>query len=243
MAPAAASNPFIRKLEHGSRLSDAERTVLHELTLNRRSVSTRHEIPINDNTDRVHLVMSGIAGRYKTLLQGGRRIVSFALPGDLCGLHQSGTSVHELRLGALTPCSVVDIPRATVTELVKAHAGIARAMRWLTLMELSRAREWLANDSRPAEKRLAHHLCELFVCLQVVGLADERGFDLAISQGDLADALGISPVHINRVLQALRAKELVVWSKSVLMIPDVSQLTAFAEFDPGYLYLDGSEAP
>ncbi|WP_336492880.1 Crp/Fnr family transcriptional regulator, partial [Methylobacterium nigriterrae] len=151
-------------------------------------------------------------GRYKTLWQGGRRIVSFAVPGDLCRMHSSGPSARDMRLGALTPCLVVDIPRARLTELIETHPGIARALRWLTLMELSRAREWLVNDSRPADRRLAHHFCELLVCLQVVGLADANSFELAISQTDLADALGISQVHINRVLQALRASDLVVWS-------------------------------
>ncbi|WP_336493150.1 helix-turn-helix domain-containing protein, partial [Methylobacterium nigriterrae] len=72
--------------------------------------------------------------------------------------------------------------------------------------------------------------CELLVCLQVVGLADANSFELAISQTDLADAMGISCVHINRVLQALRASDLIVWSKSALTIPDVERLKAFAEF-------------
>ncbi|WP_336489600.1 Crp/Fnr family transcriptional regulator [Methylobacterium nigriterrae] len=236
------SHPLIRKLEHGADLSEVERSALEGLTLNRRSVPARQDIAVYDNTDRVFLVVSGVAGRYKTLLQGGRRIVSFALPGDLCRMHISGPSARDMRLGALTPCSVVDIPRAKLTELIETHPGIARAMRWLTLMELSRAREWLVNDSRPADRRLAHHFCELLVCLQVVGLAGEHSFPLGISQTDLADAMGISQVHINRVLQALRAGDLIVWSKSVLTIPDVPRLKAFAEFDPGYLDLRPARA-
>src|SRR4051812_3132952 len=218
------SNPFIRKPEHGATLSGVERAVLEALTLSRRSVSARRDIAVYDNTDRVYLVMSGIAGRYKTLLQGGRRIVSFAVPGDLCRMHVSGSAARDLRLGALTPCSVVDIPRAKLSDLIETHLGIARAMRWLTLMELSRAREWLVNDSRPADKRLAHHFCELLVCLQAVGRAGENSFGFGISQTDLADAMGISQVHINRVLQMLRAGDLIVWSKSVLAIPDVARL-------------------
>ncbi|WP_336491794.1 Crp/Fnr family transcriptional regulator [Methylobacterium nigriterrae] len=231
------SHPLIRKLEHGAALSEIERSALVALTLNRRCVPARQDIAVYDNTDRVYLVMSGIAGRYKTLWQGGRRIVSFAVPGDLCRMHSSGPSTRDMRLGALTPCSVVDIPRARLTELIETHPGIARALRWLTLMELSRAREWLVNDSRPADRRLAHNFCELLVCLQVVGLADANSFELAIPQTDLADAMGISQVHINRVLQMLRAGDLIIWRRSVLTIPDVPRLKAFAEFDPGYLDL------
>jgi len=233
------SNPFIQKLEYAGDLSEAEREALQALTPNRRPVPARHDISTNDNADRVYLVMSGIAGRYKTLLQGGRRIVSFAVPGDLCRMHSSGPSTRDLRLGALTPCFIADIPRARLTELIETHPGIARAMRWLTLMELSRAREWLVNDSRPAEKRVAHHVCELLVCLQAVGIADENSFEFGLPQADLADAVAISQVHINRVLQVLRAKELIVTSKHLLTIPDVPRLKAFAEFDPGYLCLDG----
>ncbi|AWN40470.1 Crp/Fnr family transcriptional regulator [Methylobacterium durans] len=236
------SHPLIRKLEHSAALSQAERSALETLTLNRRSVSARHDIAVYDNTDRVYLVTSGIAGRYRTLRQGSRRIVSFAVPGDLCRMHTCGPSTRDMRLGALTHCSVADIPRARLAELIETHPGIARAMRWLALMELSRAREWLVNDSRPADRRLAHHFRELLVCLQVVGLADENSFELAISQADLADAMGISQVHINRVLQGLRADDLIVWSKSALTIPDVERLQAFAGFDPGYLDLRAARA-
>ncbi|WP_336492510.1 cyclic nucleotide-binding domain-containing protein, partial [Methylobacterium nigriterrae] len=119
------SHPLIRKLEHGAALSEVERSALVALTLNRRSVPARQDIAVYDNTDRVYLVMSGIAGRYKTLWQGGRRIVSFAVPGDLCRMHSSGSSARDMRLGALTPCSVVDIPRARLTELIETHSGIA----------------------------------------------------------------------------------------------------------------------
>ncbi|WP_336492163.1 hypothetical protein [Methylobacterium nigriterrae] len=103
------SNPLVRKLAHGAVLSQVERAALEALTLNRRSVPVRRDIAVYDNTDRIYLVMSGIAGRYKTLWQGGRRIVSFVVPGDLCRMHSSGPSARDMRLGALTPCSVVDI--------------------------------------------------------------------------------------------------------------------------------------
>ncbi|WP_170267677.1 Crp/Fnr family transcriptional regulator [Methylobacterium oxalidis] len=236
------NHPLICKLEHSAALSQVERSALEALTLSRRPVSARHDIAVHDNTDRVYLVMSGIAGRYKTLRQGNRRIVSFAVPGDLCRMHICGPSTRDMRLGALTHCTVVDIPRTRLTELIETHPGIAHVMRWLAMMELNRAREWLVNDSRPADRRLAHHFCELLVCLQVVGLANENSFELAISQADLADAMGISQVHINRVLQGLRAGDLIVWSKSALTIPDVERLQAFAEFDPGYLDLRPAKA-
>lgn len=232
-------DPFLQKLERAGPLSEDEQAALQALTFNRRSVPARYDITTADTTDRVYLVMSGFACRYKTLKTGARRIVSFVLPGDLCYMHDTGAFGRDLRVGALTNCSVADISRSKLTELIGTYSGINQAMWWVTLRELSRAREWIVNDTRPADKRLAHTLCELLVCLQVIGLADEHSFELPISQGDVADALGISVVHINRVLQSLRTSGLITWANQQVTIPDVLALKAFAEFAPAYLCLDG----
>jgi CRP-like cAMP-binding protein len=183
--------------------------------------------------------MSGFACRYKTLQSGNRRIVSFVLPGDLCFMHDTGAFGRDLKVGTLSRCSVADISRSTLTELIGLYPSISRAMWWVTLRELSRAREWIVNDTRPAEQRLAHMLCELLVCLQVIGLADGQSFEFPICQADMADALGVSGVHINRIVQALRGSGLITWAKRRVTIPDVQALEAFAEFDPGYLCFDG----
>lgn len=124
-------------------------------------------------------------------------------------------------------------------ELIGLHPGISRVIWQVTLRELSRAREWLVNDTRPADQRLAHTHCELLACLQVIGLADEQSFNLPISQANLADAVGISTVHMNRVLQALRSSGLIIWASRQMTIPDVQALKAFAEFGPSYLCFDG----
>jgi CRP-like cAMP-binding protein len=220
----AAGDPFLRKLERAGALSDEEQAELQALTFNRRSVVARRDIAYGDTTDRVYLVMSGFACRYKTLQSGTRRIVSFVLPGDLCYMHDAGPFGRDLRVAALTPCSVTDISRSALTELIGLHPGISRAIWWVTLRDLSRAREWIVNDTRPADKRLAHTLCELLVCLQVIGLAGENSFELPVSQADVADALGISAVHMNRVVQALRTGGRINWSNDLVTIPDVQGL-------------------
>lgn len=232
-------DPFLQKLERAGKLSDEEKAKLQTLTINRRIVPARHDIATSGTTDRVYLVTSGFACRYKTLQSGTRRIVSFVLPGDLCFMHDTGAFGRDLRVGTLSRCSVAEISRSALTELIGLYPSISRAIWWVTLRELSRAREWIVNDTRPAEQRLAHMLCELLVCLQVIGLADENSFGCSISQGDLADALGVSGVHINRIVQALRGNDLITWAKQRVTIPDVQALKAFAEFDPGYLCFDG----
>lgn len=234
-----SGDPFLRKLERAGKLSDEEQAKLQSLILNCRSVLARDDIDADGPADRIYLVTAGFACRYKMLQSGTRRIVSFVLPGDLCYMHDTGAFGRDLMVGALTSCSVVDIPRSKLMELIGLYPGISRAIWWVTLRELSRAREWLVNDTRPADQRVAHTFCELLVCLQVIGLADEHSFNLPISQADLADAVGISTVHMNRVLQALRSSGLIIWANRQMTIPDVRALKAFAEFDPSYLCFDG----
>jgi CRP-like cAMP-binding protein len=234
-----AGDPFLRKLERAGALSDEEQAELQALTFNRRAVPARNDIVMGDIPDRVYLVMSGFACRYKILRGGTRRIVSFVLPGDLCHMHDTGAFGRDLRVGALTACSVVDLSRSELIELIGRYPGISRAIWWVTLRELSRAREWIVNDTRPADKRLAHTLCELLVCLQVIEQAGEDSFELPVTQQDVADVLGISHVHINRVVQGLRAAGLITWSDNLVTIPDLQEFKAFAEFDPAYLCFDG----
>jgi CRP-like cAMP-binding protein len=232
------NDPLLRTLEHAGPLTPDERAELQNLTLKQRSVRARLDLGEGDS-DCVYLVLSGFACRYKVLQTGERRIVSFVLPGDLCYMHDAGVFGRDLRVGTLTRCTVADISRTKLVELISAYPGIQRALWWVTLRELSRAREWIVNGIRPAEQHLAHLLCELLVCLQVVGLADENSFVLPLSQSDVADALGISPVHTNRVLRTLREGNLATWSRHRVVIPDVRRLKTYSEFDQGYLCFGG----
>jgi CRP-like cAMP-binding protein len=134
-------DPFLQGLECAGALSEDERAALQTLTLNRRPVAARRDIATGETPDRVYLVMSGFACRYKTLSEGNRRIVSFVLPGDFCYMHDSGPFGRDLRVGALTPCSVADLSRTKLMELIGRYPGISRAIWWVTLRELSRARE------------------------------------------------------------------------------------------------------
>ena len=231
-------SPLIQRLEHAGILSDAEQNALQALTSTFRAVEARRNITPIHQTDIVHVIMSGMACRYKILVSGTRRIAHYLLPGDLCEVHASAQYPSDWSLAALTPCSVVDIARERMTEVAEAHQGIAHALWWATLVDLSIAREWLANDSRQAPKRQAHLFCELLVRMQAVGLACQNSFKLGLTQGDLADATAISHVHMNRVLQDLRHRSLIVLEDGQLTIPDVLKLSAFGEFDPGYLHLN-----
>ncbi len=231
------SRSFVQRLHSAATLTEAEQIALERLPRNPQLFTARDTIAAPGDTDRLYLVLTGIAGRCGLHLNGTRRIVSFALPGDLGDVQSLETGSRELQLRALTSCTVASISRQEFVGLIEAHPGIMRAMWRLALTELSIAREWLVNDSRPAEKRAAHLFCELLARLQAVGLARENSFELKLLQTDLAEALGISAVHVNRVLQGLRASELIDLQKHVVRVPDVARLQAFAEFGPAYLQL------
>lgn len=236
-------NPMIMKLEHGADLTDEDRALLRDLSSRTRQIPAQQDITSEgDRPENVHLVMEGWACRYKLLPNGRRQIMAFLLPGDFCDLHVAILGEMDHSIGTPWGCKVVNIPQRTIHELGQSHHRIMRAMWWATLADEGTLREWLVNmGQRQADRQMAHLFCELLVRLQVVGCADAGSFELPISQNDLAETLGISSVHANRVLQELREKNLVVWQNRRLRIPDVARLEAFCDFDPKYLHLKQRE--
>lgn len=233
------SNPLIMKLEYGAHLTDEDRAVLRDLSSRTRRIAANQDITMEgDRPEHLHLVMEGFACRYKMLPNGQRQIMAFMVPGDFCDLHVAILGAMDHNIGTGWGCTVVDIPRRVVEDLTEHHPRIMRAMWWATLVDEGTLREWLVNmGQRAADRQMAHLICELLVRLQTVGCASTNGFEFPISQKDLADTLGITPVHTNRVLQELRSKGLIIWKGKQLHIPDVNELKAFAEFDPNYLHL------
>jgi len=182
--------------------------------------------------------MEGFAYRYKIVEDGRRQIMAFLIPGDFCDLHVAILGRMDHNIGTAGGCSVVEIPRATIDELTANHPRITRALWWATLADEGTLREWLVNmGQREADKQMAHLFCELLVRLQVVGCASRDSFAFPISQADLADTLGITTVHVNRVLRELRGRGLIQWKSRRIFIPDVERLKDFSEFNPNYLHL------
>lgn len=232
-------NAFIAKLEHGAELTDADRVALDDLTRLARKVGPRQDIVRQDERpDTAHLVLEGFACRYKTLENGSRQNVSLLLPGDICDLHVAILDVMDHSIATLSPCTIAFIPSATILHLMEHHPRITRAFWWSTLVDEAIMREWLVNNGqRPADQRMAHLFCELLVRLQVVGLADASGYELPLTQYEIASTLGITLVHVNRTLQSLRAADLVEYKGRRLTIPDVERLNAYCDFDAGYLHM------
>ncbi len=232
------TDALLRKLGSFCPLNREDAALIASLSTNPRSVNAHENIIREGEVPRnVHLVTSGFAIRYKLLKDGSRQIFAYLLPGDFCDLHVFLLDEMDHGIAALSDCTVVDIPRDAILRLTERPA-IARALWWATLVDESTLREALVNmGRRQAEQRVGHFLCELLVRLEVVGLVSDDSFELPITQSDLADTMGLSNVHINRVLQQLRGKEFVTFGAKRLVVLDVEGLKRFSGFNPNYLHL------
>lgn len=233
------TDPFTRKLENFAPLSGEDRHVLAEITRPGRRVAARSDIiREGQRLDGAHLVLEGFACRYKILPAGKRHIIAYLVPGDLCDVHAFILKEMDHSIGTLSACWVVDIPRDRILEMLERPA-IARALWWSALVDEATLREWLVNvGGRPGERRVAHLLCELLMRLQAVGLANGNSYELPITQNDLAETVGLTLVHVNRVLQRLRATGLITLRSRRLVINDAQTLKEFSEFNPNYLHLN-----
>jgi CRP-like cAMP-binding protein len=146
--------------------------------------------------------------------------------------------VMDHSLGTLTPCRVAFIAHAALHAITRAYPSVM-ALFWRdTLIDAGIFREWLTGvGRRTAHQRIAHLFCEIHIRLKAVGLANGDGFELPITQAELADSLGLSTVHVNRVLQDLRRDGLIQSRGKYLAVTDWRTLEEVAGFDPRYLHV------
>ncbi|ARO55763.1 Crp/Fnr family transcriptional regulator [Methylorubrum sp. SL192] len=233
------TNPLILRLRYGADLDAGDRALLADLSRSSRSLEPQQDIVrAGDRAAGVHLVLEGYAFRYKLIDDGQRQILGLLLPGDFCDLQSIVLGPSDHYIAALTACTVADIPQDRVDDLVFRDSRLARALWWATLVDESILREWLASmGQRSADKRIAHLFCELLLRQQLVGTAGERDCPLPLTQPMLADILGITTIHVSRILRDLRLAGLIQLKERRLHVPDVKRLQAFCDFDPTYLHL------
>jgi CRP-like cAMP-binding protein len=196
-----------------------------------------------DRPSRSCLVLSGFACTYKMTVQGKRQIVSFNLPGDIPDLQSLHLTVLDNSISTISPCRVGFITHEDLRDICNRYPRIASAFWRETLIDASIFREWVLNvGQREAYNRMAHVLCELLTRLRAVDLVEDHTCDLPITQGEFADALGVTNVHVNRVLQQMRADGLIELNGDRLFVPDWDKLKQVGEFDPTYLHLENDQA-
>lgn len=233
-------NPLIRKLLSRFSLSQEEQDALVQARSWVQPVPAHQDLLVED-ADPTHVIIieRGFACRYRILPDGQRAIIGYLIPGDLCGLNASVLGYLDYSVATLTACEVSTIPLPTLDALAMRYPAIERALRRMKLVDEAILREWLIGMGRRSTGRhVAHLFCELLVRLRVVGLAVGSSYELPLTQVDLADAVGVSPVHANRVLQALRRDGLIRWEGKRLTIRDPERLMRFANFQPKYLRVE-----
>ena len=236
-------HPLIRKLEAVERLSESEKAmviaVCHDVQVTPRK---RDIISEGENPEFLHLIIEGWAARYKILDNGARMITAFMMPGDFCDLHVTVLSAMDHGIVALTDCKVAYIASEDVDRMTRNSATLARAFWRATLVDEAILRQWLTNSGRrDAFQAIAHLLCELHLRATLVGLAPGDRLMLPVTQEELGDATGLTPVHVNRTLQRLRGNGLVEIGKGELFVADVAGLRRACRFDVDYLHLKISD--
>jgi len=184
------------------------------------------------------LLLDGLMCRYKDLPGGERQITELHVAGDFLDLHSFSLKQLDHNVMTLTPCRVVLVPHARLKEITETQPHLARVYWFLTALDAAIHREWeLSLGRRTAIQRIAHLICELHIRLGLIGQADETGFALPLTQADLSDCAGLTPVHVNRTLRELRERGLMEFRGRRVSITDLAGLRALAEFDDAYLYL------
>jgi CRP-like cAMP-binding protein len=228
------------RLEAFTRLSPDDRAAVQRISKVSRVIPARRDIiREGEKPKHVHLMVDGWACRYKTLPDGRRQIVAFFIPGDFCDLNVYILKEMDHSLGAITRLSVADISRDDMDMLTADHPRVTQALWWESLVQQAIQREWTLNiGQRTAYERIAHLLVELFLRLRAVKMTQGDSCDFPLTQTDIADATGLTAVHVNRTLQELRKDGLIELEKRRLRIPKLQGLMDAAMFNPNYLHLE-----
>ena len=231
------TNAFVSRLMQLVPLSQDEIDILLELQASPRIVQRHRDIITEGRSyGSIFIIMEGNAIRYRILHDGRRQIVNIVLPGDIVGALGYFTESSLYSTKALTEVVVAAVPFARLNALYETHPRLVTKIFWWFSCESTIYAEHLVDlGRRSALERVAHFLLELLTRLQSIGLADEQSFKIPLTQELLADALGLSIPHVNRVLRRLREDQLVVVEDQRVTVKDMDALAELADFEPSYL--------
>jgi CRP-like cAMP-binding protein len=234
-------SPLTRKLSAYVALSDADLASLARFDRRRRTFQPGHEL-VHEGQAKASafILFDGWACSYKLLPDGNRQIVDFQIPGDFLGLRSILFRTADHSIEAVTRIEATEVLASDILDAFAQSPRLATAVLWAASRDEAMVVEHLVNlGRRSAEERTAHFLLELGARLKLAGVGDRTGFNCPLTQNHLADALGLSSVHVNRVLRHLREEGLVTFQKGRVVFDDFDRLTAIASFDTAYLDHDG----
>jgi CRP-like cAMP-binding protein len=236
--------PLVRKLGYWQKFDEADRQALLALPHTLRRLEASHYLVREfDRAEYSCVILSGFAMRHKIVAGGQRQILAVHMKGEAVDLQNSllGTADHSVQM--LSAGSVATIPREEIQRIAFERPAVGKAMWRDTLVDGSIFREWIANvGRRDARTRIAHLLCELSLRLKVAGLGQQTNYEMPLTQEQIADATGLTPVHVNRSIKSLEADQLIERSSPrSITIGDWRKLAHFGDFNSHYLHLHESE--
>lgn len=230
---------FTTSLQQHGPLTAEDLRVAESLVTSTRAMAVGDDLVVEgDRPSQCRVLLEGQAFRHRTLADGRRQIMSFLIPGDLCDLQGVFLSM-DTNVTALTGGEIGLIPHGKLAEAMEAHPRVGRAFWRSSLIEAAIFREWMVGmGRRTAYARIAHLFCEMIMRMRGAKLVDRDHCHFPITQQHLSDSLGLSAVHTNRTLQALRGEGLITFQGGELTVLDWPGLVLAGEFDAGYLHLD-----
>lgn len=235
---------LIIKLQTHVVLEDDDISSLKALPVREKTVAAKdYVVRTGDKPDFCTLLIDGVLMRSKVGINR-RQILSLHIAGEIPDLQSLFLHVLDHDLIAVTPCRIGVIGHATLKSLIRQRPSVAEALWRETLIEASIFREWILNlGARPAEQRAVHLLLEMKQRLIAIGHGKDDEFELPLTQEQFGDALGTTPIHVNRVLKHLRQTGLVTFRRRTVKIHDLEQLERLGDFDRLYLHQDPRNGP
>lgn len=234
-------NKLSLRLSAFGKLSAADRDLLDSVISKRvRMIPARRDIiREGDKPNHVNLILEGWAQRYKQLADGRRQILAFFIEGDLCDANVFILKAMDHSISTITPVKLAEISQTDFRGLIEHSPRIAEALWWTELVTVAIQREWTTSiGQRTAYERIAHLFCEIFVRLRTVSLTQGTTCEFPLTQSDIADATGLTQVHVNRTIQEMRRDGLIELRNRQLTVHDLPNLMAVALFNPNYLHLE-----
>lgn len=237
LKPATSSSPLVRKLGALCLLSEEEIEFLEGLQNNTLNADRGRDFIVEGNDLRTtFIVIEGWAIRYGMLSNGRRQILSYALPGDILGLHVNFRATATYSASALTPLTLAAVDPRRVIEISQKFPIIAAGLSWCTAREFAILGDQAIRLGRlSAQQRLAHLFLELWHRFALIEEENGNWLEIPMTQQDLADTLGMSLVHTNRSLKSLRDLGLISVTKDYVRLNDVQALIEMSEFNPEHL--------
>lgn len=235
----APLQPFLDKLVSRSNLGAAEQRAILELPAHPAQIQTNRDfVRLGERVDHACFVVAGLVGRFGQNRNGARQITAVHIPTDMVDLHSVVVPQAGSALQALSVATILRVPHMALREVAHRYPAIAEAFWRECVVDAAVLSEWVVNvGRRDAKSRLAHLLCE--VACRVTGREEKIRFAIPFpaTQTHMGDMTGLTPVHVNRTLQALRRENVVDIQARMIHVLDWRRLIEIADFDGTYLCL------